>query len=111
MGSKSFSISCCWPRLILQRSGALFDVLGDFRKRRAPVGPGKFQAVVFRGIVAGGDVDAAVEFAVNDGVRDGRSGRRAAAQQYAATIGPENGCGRCARNLRRKNAYRSRRSA
>ena len=43
--------------------GAGFDVFGDFGERGAGVGAGEFQAVVLRGIVAGGEIDGAIEFA------------------------------------------------
>jgi len=43
--------------------GPRFDVLGDFRQRGARVGGGEFQAVILRGIVAGCEVDGAIEFA------------------------------------------------
>ena len=36
-----------------------FDLLGDFRVRRRAVAGREFQALIFRGIVAGGHVDAA----------------------------------------------------
>ena len=69
--------------------------LRDFRQRGSAFRAGKFQAVVVGRIVAGGDVDAAVELAVNDGVRDRRSGRRLFAQENpAAVCDSQNGRGR-----------------
>ena len=89
-------------RLVLQLGCTLFEVLSDFRKRRAPIGPGKFQAIVLRGIMTRSDVHATVQFPVNDGVGDGRSGSGRAAQQYPTTIRPENGCGRSREIFRKK---------
>src|SRR6185437_7935454 len=43
-------------RVVLQLSRPLFKVLGDFRESWSPVGPGKFQAIVLRGIMTRGDV-------------------------------------------------------
>ena len=66
--------------------GAGFDVLGDFRKRGAGVGGGKFQTVILRGIVAGGEIDGAVEFAAHDFERDGGRGREGFAEKRSNAV-------------------------
>src|ERR1700722_699488 len=43
-----------------------FDVLGDFRKRGAGVSRRKLEAVILRGVMAGGEVDRAVQLATGD---------------------------------------------
>ena len=65
---------------------ARFDILGDFRQRGARVGRGEFQAVILRGIVAGGEVDGAVEFAAHDFKGDRGSGRKRFAEQRADAV-------------------------
>ena len=67
--------------------GAPFDIFRDFRKRGSAIGPGKFHAVVFRRIVARGDVDRAVGFAALNFVSDrGRRGGMPAKENAAAAI-------------------------
>ena len=61
--------------VVRQCGGALLDVRGDLGQGRAAVGAGEFQAIVFGRVVAGGDVDAAIQFIVNDGMSQ-RGSRR-----------------------------------
>ena len=58
---------------------ARFDVARHFGKRRAAIGAGKFQALIFGGIVAGRKIDRAVDLAPQDFVGDGGRRRRAVA--------------------------------
>jgi len=53
--------------------GAGFDVFGDFRECGACVGAREFEAVILGRIVAGGEVDGAVEFGARDFVGDSGS--------------------------------------
>ncbi len=62
------------------------DILGDFGQGRARVGGRKFQAVILRGIVAGSEVDGAVELAVQDFEGDGGRGSEGLAQQRANAV-------------------------
>ena len=89
--------------VVRQCGRALFDVFGDFRQRGAAVGAGEFQAIVFGRVVAGGDVDAAIEFIVDDGVGQDRSRRRFRAENDAAAIFPQDTRGGT-REFRRKEA-------
>ena len=57
-----------------------FDRAGDVGKRGSAVGSGEFDAAVFAGIVAGRDVDGAIELLLHDGERDGRRRHRPRAQ-------------------------------
>ena len=63
-----------------------FDVFGDFGKSGAGVRGRIFQAVILRGIVAGGEVDGAVEFAAHDFKGDRGSGRKRFAEQRADAV-------------------------
>ena len=65
------------------------DLPGDFRRGGRAVARGKFQALIFRRIVAGGHVDAADGFAMPDVVRDDRRGRVAIAEQGFQAVGGE----------------------
>src|SRR5438105_5325736 len=67
---------------------ARLDVSRDFRQRRAAVACRKFQAVIFRGIMAGGEVDSAVDFAAANLASYCRSWCGAfAKQRFHAVIG------------------------
>src|SRR5512137_1195147 len=70
-----------------------FDVFGDFGERWSGVGGGKFQAVILRGIVAGGEIDGAVELAALNFVSDGGSGSESVAEERANSVRMENGDG------------------
>ena len=61
--------------------GAGFDVFGDFWEGGAGVGTGEFEAVILGGVVAGGEIDGAVEFGVRDFVGDSGSGRESFAEE------------------------------
>ena len=76
-------------RPVRERCGALLDILCDLRQRGSAVGTGEFQTVVRRWIVARRDVHAAVQLSVQDRVRDHRSRSGLAAQEHAATVGPQ----------------------
>ena len=65
---------------------ARFDVFGDFRKRGSCIRRGKLQPVVLRRIVAGGEVDRAIELAPHDFVSYGRRWRKRLAQQCADAV-------------------------
>src|SRR5579875_156359 len=82
---------------------ASFDIAGDFRKRRTAIGAGEFQSVVSGGVVAGGDVDGAVQFAAQD--FEGDCGRRSGpiAKKDVAAFGLKDGS-RGARELLGKKA-------
>ncbi len=94
--------------VVRQCGGAFLDVFGDFGQSRAAIGAGKFQAVVFGGVVAGGDVDAAIEFVVNDGVGQDRSRRWFRAENDGAAIFRAARRQRCAQIPAKRNAYRGR---
>ena len=57
------------------RIGAPLDLTGGFRQRRTTPGWRKFDAVVFRRVMAGGKVDASGRTAPQDFVRNDRCGR------------------------------------
>src|SRR5207245_11278080 len=57
------------PIRLLELDDFFFDFRSYLGKGGRTIGRGKFQAVVFSGIVAGGDVDCAVELLANDGER------------------------------------------
>src|SRR6266566_3462265 len=59
------------PRIEL--CGARFDIARDFGQGRPAIGRRKFQAVILRRIVAGGEVDGAIDFAAAN--LEGRCGR------------------------------------
>ena len=83
--------------------GARFDVARHFGKRRAAIGPGKFQALIFGRIVAGGEIDGAVDLAPQDFVGDrGRRGR-AIAQQHVDAVLAKNFRGRAREFLGEKS--------
>ena len=52
-----------------------FNLFGDFREGRSSVMSRELDAVVFGGIVAGGEVDGPACLELADGVGDGRGGR------------------------------------
>src|SRR5487761_449689 len=63
-----------------------FDVFCDFGKRGGAIRSGKFQAVVSGGIVAGGDVERALQFAAKDFKGNRGSGRGLSAEKDAAAF-------------------------
>ncbi len=65
---------------------ARFDIFGDFRQRGAGVGRRKLQAVILRRIVAGCEVDGAVEFAAHDFECYRGSGGECFAQQRSNAV-------------------------
>ncbi len=83
--------------------GASFDIARDFGQRRTAIGSRKFQAVIFRRIVARGEVDGAVDFAAANFVGHRGRGRRSGAEQRMHTALVEHG-GRSARELFGKEA-------
>jgi hypothetical protein len=76
--------------LIQDCSDAGFNVFGDFRQGGTSVGRRKFEAVVRGGIMAGGEVDGAIEFAALNFVSDGGSGSKSFAEQGADVVLLEN---------------------
>ena len=66
--------------------GPSFDILGDFRKCRTRVGRGEFQPVILRGIVTGGEVNRAVEFAAHNFESDGGRRREGLTQQRSNPV-------------------------
>ena len=67
--------------LRVEFGGAGFDVFGDFWEGGAGVGTGEFEAVILGGVVAGGEIDGAVEFGARDFVGDSGSGRESFAEE------------------------------
>ena len=76
--------------IVAKAGGSFFDVTGDFRESGTAVSAREFHAVVLRWVVAGGDVDPAVELSIQDGVGEGRSGSSFAAEEDFATLRFEN---------------------
>src|SRR5882762_739504 len=74
--------------------GTGFNVLGDFGKSGAGICRRKFQAVILRGIVAGGEIDGTVQFAALNLVGDGGSRSEGVAEQRADTVRLQNGDGK-----------------
>ncbi len=66
--------------------GARFDILGDFRQSGAGVGGGEFQAMILRRIVAGCEVDSAIELAAHDFECHRGRGREGFAQERANAV-------------------------
>ena len=69
------------PALCLKLRDVRLDLFGHFRRGGRAIARGKFQALIFRRIVAGGHVDAAGRLAMADGMGDDRRGRIAVAQE------------------------------
>ncbi len=61
--------------------GQLLELASDLGQGGRPVGGGELQPVVFGGVVAGGEVDAAVGLPAPNFVGDGRGGRGFAAEK------------------------------
>ncbi len=77
-------------RALAKLCRARFDVSRHFRQRRAAVGPGKFQALIFGWIVAGGKIDRAIGLAPADFIGDGGRGRRVLAEQDMNSVLTQN---------------------
>ncbi len=67
-----------------------FDILGDFGQRRTAVGGGKFQPVIFRGVVARREIDRAVRLAPKDFMGNRRRRRSGVAQQHTDAMPGKN---------------------
>ena len=74
----------------LQFYDVRFNLLRHVGRGGRAVERGKFQALILRRIVAGGQVDAANRLAMTDGVRDDGRGRVAVAEQGCDAVCREN---------------------
>ena len=82
----AFSLACGgWGRRS-ERCGPRLDILRYFRQCGAAIGGGKFQPVIFRGVVAGGEIDCAVSFLAQDFIGDSGRGSGARAEKYAHAV-------------------------